>query len=294
VLAVTFRSYPPFPPPPPPPPPRYTPRMRRLLPLLLLLAACATAPATTPAPSKQLETTPRHDEWVTIQSAGRPLHAYVVYPQSRTKSGAVMVIHENRGLTDWVRTVADTLAAKGYIAIAPDMLSGSAPDGGRTSDFATSDAAREAISKLPREQVLADLVSTAAYVRALPAANGKLAVTGFCWGGSRTWDAANVVDGVSIALPFYGTGPTTDEGVTGIEAPVYGFYGGDDARVNATIEPTAALMVKHGKKFEPVLYEGAGHAFMRLGEEPNPTDANRKAHDQGWERLLHLLKAIDQ
>jgi carboxymethylenebutenolidase len=260
-----------------------------MLPVLLLAAACTTEPV----PNQRLETTPRHDEWVTISSAGRTLHAYVVYPQSKSKSGAVMVIHENRGLTDWVRTVADKLAAKGYIAIAPDLLSGSAPNGGRTSDFATSDAAREAISKLPREQVLADLAGTAAYVRKLPSANGKLAVMGFCWGGSRTWDAANTVDGLSIAFPFYGTGPASDDGVTGIEAPVYGFYGGDDARVNATLEPTKALMDRHGKTFEPVIYEGAGHAFMRLAEEPNPTDANGKAHDQAWERLLHLIRIIE-
>jgi len=262
--------------------------MRNLLPVLLLAAACATQPV----PNQQLETTPRHDEWVTIPSAGRTLHAYVVYPQSKAKSGAVVVIHENRGLTDWVRTVADQLAAKGYIAIAPDMLSGSAPNGGRTSDFATSDAAREGISKLPREQVLADLASSAAYVRTLPSANGKLAVMGFCWGGARTWEAANTVDGVSIAFPFYGTGPNSDEGVTGIEAPVHGFYGGDDARVNATIEPTKALTDKHGKTFDPVIYEGAGHAFMRLGEEANPTEANRKAREQSWERLLGLLRVI--
>lgn len=254
--------------------------------LLLLLAACA--PVT--QQSGRLETTPRHDEWVTIQSAGRPLHAYVVYPQSSKKAGAVMVIHENRGLTDWVRTVADQLAERGYLAIAPDMLSGSAPGGGRTSDFPTSDAAREAISKLPREQVLADLAATANYVRTLPSANGKLAVAGFCWGGSRTWDAANTIDGISVAFPFYGTGPNTDAGVTGIEAPVYGFYGGDDARVNATIEPTKALMDKHGKTFEPVIYPGAGHAFMRLGSEENPTEANRRAREDAWQRWLTLLE----
>lgn len=265
-------------------------RMRKLaLHFLFLAAACA--PATTQ--TNRLETTPRHDEWVTIESAGRTLHAYVVYPQSNRKSGAVMVIHENRGLTDWVRTVADRLAERGYLAIAPDLLSGAAPNGGRTSDFPTSDAAREAISKLPRPQVLADLAATANYVRNLPSANGKLAVAGFCWGGSRTWDSANTIDGVSLAFPFYGTGPTTDDAVTGIEAPVYGFYGGDDARVNATIDPTKALMEKHGKKYEPVIYEGAGHAFMRLGEEQNPTDANRKARDEAWTRWLTLLRGID-
>ena len=266
--------------------------MRKLLALaaLLLTAACNHV---APAANERLETTPRHDEWVTIDSAGRTLHAYVVYPQSSRKAGAVMVVHENRGLTDWVRTVADKLAEKGYIAIAPDMLSGSAPGGGRTKDFPSEDAAREAISKLPREQVLADLAATAAYVRALPSANGKLAVGGFCWGGARAWDAANTIDGLSAAFPFYGTGPSTDAAVTGIDAPVYGFYGGDDERVNATIEPSRALMVKHGKTFEPVIYPGAGHAFMRLGELPDATEANRKAHDEAWTRWLSLLKTIE-
>lgn len=256
--------------------------------LALLLTACVPATQQT-----RLETTPRHDEWVTIEIAGRPLHAYVVYPQSSVKSGAIIVIHENRGLTDWVRTVADRLAEHGYVAIAPDLLSGSAPDGGRTSGFVTSDAAREAISKLPREQVLSDLAAVARYVRALPSVNGKLAVAGFCWGGSRTWDAANTIDGLTVAFPFYGAGPGSDAGVTGVEAPVYGFYGGDDARVNGTIEATRAVMDKHGKRFEPVIYEGAGHAFMRLGEEASSTEANRRARAEAWERWLALLKVID-
>lgn len=266
--------------------------MRKLLAFAALLFAAACNHVA-PAANQRLETTPRHDEWVTIDSAGRPLHAYVVYPQSSKKAGSVVVIHENRGLTDWVRTVADRLAEEGYIAIAPDMLSGSGPGGGRTKDFPSEDAAREAISKLPREQVLADLVATASYVRALPSANGKLAVGGFCWGGARTWEAANTIDGISVATPFYGTGPTTDAAVAGVEAPVYGFYGGDDARVNATIETSQALMEKQGKKFEPVIYPGAGHAFMRLGEIPDATEANRKAHDEGWKRWLSLLKSIE-
>jgi carboxymethylenebutenolidase len=139
--------------------------------------------------------------------------------------------------------------------------------------------------------VLADLKATANYIRTLPSANGKLAVAGFCWGGARTWDTANTVDNVAIAFPFYGTGPSTDEGVQGIEAPVYGFYGGDDARVNATIDTTRALMTKHGKTFEPVIYPGAGHAYMRSGEMPDATPANKEAHDASWQRFLTLLMA---
>lgn len=254
--------------------------------LLLFTLACARQNGT---PNARLENTPRHDEWVQLDSAGRKLHAYVVYPQVSTKAGAVLLIHENRGLTDWVRTVADKLAENGYIAIAPDLLSGSGPNGGRTSDFPSEDAAREAISKLIPSQVMSDLQATAQYVRTLPSANGKLSVAGFCWGGGRAWEAANAIDNLSGAYVFYGTGPSADEGVTGIEAPVYGFYGGDDARVNATIEASKALMTKHGKTFEPVIYPGAGHAFMRLGEGPEATAPNKEAHDRAWQRFLTLL-----
>jgi carboxymethylenebutenolidase len=256
----------------------------------LLLAAACNHPS---AEGNRLETSPRHDEWVTIESAGRPLQAYVVYPQSSQKTAAVLIIHENRGLTDWVRTVADRLAENGYIAIAPDMLSGAAPGGGRTKDFPSEDATREAISKLTREQVASDLAAAASYVRALPSANGKLVVGGFCWGGGKAWEAANAIDGLSASFVFYGTGPTTDAGVNGIDAPVYGFYGGDDERVNATIETSRVLMEKQGKKFEPVIYPGAGHAFMRLGEMPDATEANRKAHDEAWTRWLGLLHGIE-
>jgi len=259
--------------------------------LSLLFAACATQNA--PTTSSRLESTPRHDEWVAIESAGRPLQAYVVYPQKSTKAGAIIVIHENRGLTDWVRTVADRLAEQGYIAIAPDLLSGAAPNGGRTSGFPSEDAAREAISKLAPAQVREDLQRTAAYALAIPSANGKLAVAGFCWGGGRSWETANAVDGVRAAFVFYGTGPSTEEAVTGIDGPVYGFYGGDDERVNATIETSRALMTQHGKTFEPVIYPGAGHAFMRLGEDPAATEANRRAMTEAWKRWLGLLRAID-
>ncbi len=254
--------------------------------LVAALAACAHQ-------STRLETTPRHDEWVSIESSGRTLHAYVVYPQTSRKAGSVVVIHENRGLTDWVRTVADRLAERGFIAIAPDLLSGMAPNGGRTSDFASQDAAREAISKLSRDQVMADLKNTVAYVRALPAANGKVAVAGFCWGGSRAFDFANDGQRLSASFVFYGTGPQDERGTAGVDAPVYGLYGGDDARVNATIERTSEAMKANGKRYEPVIYPGAGHAFMRLGEESGASEANRQAKDAAWARWRLLLNVLD-
>ena len=260
--------------------------MRKILfGVLFFLAACQTA-TTTPGTTSRLEATPRHDEWVDVGK----VRTYVVYPQVSNRAPAIVVIHENRGLTDWVRTVADRLAENGYIAVAPDLLSGTAPNGGNTKDFPTEDAAREAIGKLDRAKVIEDLRAVVEYARKIPAASGKVSVAGFCWGGSRTWDVANNVDGISAAYPFYGGGPQDAEGVAGIEAPVYGFYGGNDARVNATIPKTEELMKAAGKTFEPVIYEGAGHAFMRLGEMPDATEANRKAYEEGWKRWLGLLR----
>jgi carboxymethylenebutenolidase len=241
---------------------------------------------------KKLEASPRHQEWAQVKSGERTVHAFVVFPESKSKSTVVIVIHENRGLTDWVRTVADRLAAEGYIAIAPDLLSGSAPSGGRTKDFANQDAAREAIGKLSPDQVTADLDAVAAYGLALPAANGKLAVGGFCWGGAQTFRFASNRKGLLGAFVFYGTSPADKDAYARIQAPVHGFYAGNDERVNATIAPAADAMKALGKRYEPVSYEGAGHGFMRAAEEPEATPANVKAHDDSWKRWLELLKAL--
>ena len=241
----------------------------------------------------QLETSPRHHEWVAVKAGDRTVHSYLAFPEVKGKAAAVIVIHENRGLTDWVRGVADQLAAAGYIAIAPDLLSGTAPGGGKTSDYPSEDAAREGIYKLPPDQVLADLDAVADYVAALPAASGKVAVAGFCWGGAQTWRFADHRGGkLAGAYPFYGTGPDTPEGVDGIAVPVHGFYGGNDERVNATIPKSTELTKAAGKTFEPVTYEGAGHGFMRSGEAPDGPPADREARTKAWERWRELLKKL--
>lgn len=253
----------------------------------------ALAVATAQEQARQrLADSPRHHEWVAIKYGARTLHSYLVFPEAKGKVPALVVIHENRGLTDWVRSVADQLAELGYIAIAPDLLSGMAPNGGRTSDFPDADAAREAISRLPPEQVTADLNAAADYVAKLPACNGKVAVAGFCWGGSQSFRFATNRANLAAAFVFYGTGPDDKEAIARIRCPVYGFYGGSDARVNATVPGTEALMKEAGKVFEAVTYEGAGHAFMRLGEEPDAAEANKKAREQAWARWKALLKKI--
>jgi carboxymethylenebutenolidase len=258
--------------------------------LTLTLILCSLPLAAQDWAKQTLEKSPRHQEWVEIKHDNRTVHAFVVYPEVKQKAPVVIVIHEIFGLTDWVRTVADKLAANGYIAIAPDFLSGMGPNGGRSSDFPSVDAAREVNSKLDSAQVVADLNAVADYAKKLPAANGKLAVAGFCWGGKQSFNFATTRKDLGAAFVFYGSPPDDVKTVT---APVYGFYGGSDARINASIPATEEAMKKAGKKYEPVTYEGAGHGFMRQGVDPSNTNpANKKAYDEAWQRWLELLKKL--
>ena len=241
----------------------------------------------------KLKKSPRHGEWVKVKHGQREVQAFVVFPEVKDKATAVVVIHEIFGLSDWVRGVTDQLAEAGYIAIAPDLLSGTAPGGGGTVELGSGDAIRKAISSLSAEQVTADLNAVVDYVARLPACNGKVAVGGFCWGGGQTFRLATNNKNIKAAFAFYGTGPEKAEDIARINCPVYGFYGGNDNRVNATIPRSEELMKKAGKTYEPKIYDGAGHGFMRAGEDPgDKNEANKKARDEAWKRLKDSLKKI--
>ena len=266
--------------------------MRKLLTITLaILFAALTAPAQDWAKAR-LEKSPRHLEWVKVKNGSREVNSFIAFPEVKEKATAVIVIHEIFGLTDWVRGVADQLAEAGYIAIAPDLLSGSAPGGGGTAELGSGDAVRKAISSLPPDQITADLTAVLQYVSKLPACNGKVAVAGFCWGGGQSFRFATNNKDVKAALVFYGTGPEKEGDIERIKAPVYGFYGGNDARVNATITKSAELMKKADKTYEPVTYDGAGHGFMRAGEAPDANEANKKAREEAWKRIKDVLKKI--
>jgi carboxymethylenebutenolidase len=238
----------------------------------------------------RLEASPRHREYVALKHGDRTVQAIVVYPEVSGKASVVILIHEIFGLSDWAKEMADELASQGFIVVAPDLLSGYGPNGGGSSAFPDQDAAVKAVSGLDPEGVMADLDAAADYGRKLPAGNGKIAVVGFCWGGGKSFAFATHRKDLSAAFVFYGPGPSD---VSGITAPVYGFYGGNDARIGATIPGTTAAMKAAGKTYEPVTYEGAGHGFMRAGEDPNNTvAANKTARDEGFARLVKLLKEM--
>lgn len=238
---------------------------------------------------ERLNKSPRHSEWVDLKHGDRTVKAFVVYPEVKTKAPVVLVIHEIFGLTDWAKNLADELAAAGCIAIVPDLLSMPGKD---TGSYPGQDAAVKAVSALPAAQVFADLDAAAVYAAKLPAGNGSIAVTGFCWGGGKAFGYANHNRKLKAAYVFYGTGPENAADAQGIVCPVYGFYGEDDARVDATIPKTKEIMQGAGKRFEPVIYPGAGHGFMRAGEAPDASEANRKARDSAWERWKALLNKL--
>jgi carboxymethylenebutenolidase len=256
---------------------------------LLLIAAGVCLHAQDWAKAR-LDASPRHHEYVALKHNGRTVQAFVVYPEVSTKAPVVVLIHEIFGLTDWAKEMADELAGEGFIVVAPDLLSGIGPKGGGSSEFASQDDAVKAVSALDAGQVMADLDAAADYGKHLPAGNGKIAVTGFCWGGGKSFAFATHRKDLSAAFVFYGPGP---QDVTAINAPVYGFYGGNDARIGATLPATVDAMKAAGKTFEPVTYDGAGHGFMRAGEDPgNTVPGNKTAREQGFARLVKLLKEM--
>ena len=271
---------------------------------------------------QKLAKSPRHQEWVKVKNGTREVNSFVVYPENKNKATAIVVIHEIFGLSDWIQSLTDQLAEAGYVAIAPDLLSGMGPNGGGTSSL-DRQAIGQAVRDLPADQVTADLNAIAAYVSKLPASNGKVVVAGYCWGGSQTFRYATNNPNIKAGFVFYGSGPAAADGtpdkaaLAKIQAPVYGFYASNDARINATLPKTSEAMTELKKTFDPVTYENSGHGFMRAGDAPEPAapqatgnkeaddkaqadyqkalaawKGNKKARDDAWARWKKLLAAV--
>ena len=246
---------------------------------------------------QRLAKSPRHQEWVKIKNGSREVNSFVVYPENKNKATAVVVIHEIFGMSDWVQSLTDQLAEAGYVAIAPDLLSGMGPNGGGTSSL-DRNGVGQAIRDLPPDQITADLNAVADYISKVPASNGKVVVTGYCWGGGQSFRYATNNPNIKAAFVFYGPAPAAADGtpdkaaLAKIKAPVYGFYAGNDARINATLPKTTEAMTELKKAYDPVTYEGAGHGFMRAGEAPDANEANKKARDDAWARWKKILAGI--
>lgn len=266
-------------------------QLASLIALCLITCVSACAQGNQDWAKDRLSKSPRHLEWVDVKAGSRQVKCWVAYPQSKAKATTIVLIHEIFGLSDWVRGLADQLAEQGFVTVAPDLLSGTAPGGGGTNAYKDEDAAREAISKLPADQITSDLNAVVNYAAKLPASNGKVVVAGFCWGGGQAFRFATNNSKIRASFVFYGP-PPQQKDLANVKAPVYGFYAENDARINATLDQTILAMKKLGKPFQPVVYKGGGHGFMRSGEAPDADKANKSARAIAWKRWIDLLRKI--
>lgn len=243
-------------------------------------------PAGATTAAQRIAASPRHGEWVAIKvGASDSVMAWVVYPERSQKAPVVIAIHENTGLNTWTRSVADQLAAEGFIGIAPDMTT-MGKTGSLTED-APADIGRQLIQRVTPEFVNAALDAVAKYGMALPAALPRYGVIGFCWGGARSFLHATHAPSLGASVVFYGSPPNAEQ-MAAIKAPVLGLYGGADARINATIPAADSAMKRLGKSYEYHIFDGAGHGFLR-GQENS--EANAKAAQDAWPKTIAFLRA---
>jgi carboxymethylenebutenolidase len=253
-----------------------------------VMTSDASLPAGATDVASRLARSPRHGEWVMIRTGpSDSVKAWVVYPERSTKAPVVVVVHEIYGLSTWVRGVADQLAADGFIAIAPDLLTGKvAPAPG--SDTLTQAAASAAIRTLQAADVHRQLAAVGQYGMALPAAEKSYGTVGFCWGGGTSFaHAVASPAGLGASVVYYGTSPA-DSLLSRVKVPVLGLYAGDDARVNATVPPAEAVMRELGKRYETHTFAGAGHGFLR--QQDGKEGANLAASRQAWPLTLAFFR----
>ncbi|MGA2233410.1 MAG: dienelactone hydrolase family protein [Tepidisphaeraceae bacterium] len=233
-----------------------------------------------------LKNSPRHGEWDDIPIPGSTvkLHTWVVYPERPDKAPVVLVIHEIFGMSDWVRATADQLAAQGFIAVAPDLLSGKGPNGGGTESFTDP---TEGVSRLTSDEVVVRLNAARDYALAFPSATDKSASIGFCWGGGASFNYAANQPKLNAAVVFYGVPPSKDA-MAKITCPILGNYAGNDARISATVPATTAAMAALQKSYDPHIFDGAGHGFLR--QQSGQNGANLKAAQQAWPATIAFLK----
>ena len=239
---------------------------------------------------ENISDSPRHQEWVEIDNNWKTIHAFVVYPENNEKSSAVIMIHENKWLTDWVRDMADQVAAEGHIVVAPDLLSSYDSEKQRTSDFVTEDDATKALYSIDPEQTRSDLDAIAKYVSTLDSYNWNLVSVGFCWGGSQAFWFANDNSSIKASLVFYWTAPKDGASYDNIKIPVYWFYAENDERVNSTIEQTEKYMNERQMTYEYEIYPWVWHAFMRNAQSDDADVISKESRSKAFERMKSILE----
>jgi carboxymethylenebutenolidase len=242
----------------------------------------------------RLAASPRTGQWATIKVGDKDsVVAWVVRPPGSARAPVVIVIHDNRGMSSWARSVADQLAADGFIGIVPELATMH-----RTADVKTDLAPNDystALSATSADEVQRELDAVAKYGMALPNASPKYGVVGFCWGGGHSFGHAVHAPGLGAAVVYYGStpagagnGPIAVDQLAAIKAPVLGLYAGNDARISARVPATDSAMKKLAKTYDAHVFDGAGHGFLR-GQEAQG-GPNLEASKQAWPLTIAWFK----
>jgi carboxymethylenebutenolidase len=244
----------------------------------------AGLPAGSADAQSRLANSPRHGEWVLVKVGSDSVRAFIVYPQVSKKAPVVVVVHEIFGATSWARGVADQLAADGFIAILPDLLTGKLA---ANLDDSTLIAQGPALIRtLDPADVQRKLDAVAQYAMSQPAAEKKYGIVGFCWGGGVSFAHAahaGISPAFGASVVYYGVAPPADQ-LPNVHAPVLAFYGGTDARIALTVPGTDSAMKALGRTYDHTIFAGAAHGFLRAQTQPDGTimQANLDATRQAW------------
>ena len=243
------------------------------------------------AATEQLKSSPRHGEWVDIKSSngGAPIKTFVVYPERKDKAPVVIVIHEIFGLSDWIRGVADQLAKDGFIAVAPDFLSGMGPNKGGSQELGSQGATQEIRNLTPPDGIRI-LNDVRAYALAIPAGNGKVGTVGFCWGGGVSSTYALMQPALNAAVAYYGGMPPDAAAFANAKTPILGLYAANDSRVNSTLDLAKAELAKKNVPYEQHFFEGAGHGFLRQQTGNANAPNNMQATEKAWPLTIEFLR----
>jgi carboxymethylenebutenolidase len=258
--------------------------LRRLTKITGSLAAALTVLPMLEVNYAHAQTVPPQDDRIITERITYPgddctMKGYVAKPKGNGKYGAVVVVHENRGLNPHIEDITRRVALAGYLALAPDALS---PVGGTP---ANEDEARDKIGKLDAQKNLNNYIKAFDYLKSREDGNLKTGCVGFCWGGAMANQLAVHVPELKAAVAFYGRQPDAAD-VPKIKAAVQLHYGALDERINAGIPAYEEALKKAGTKYELYVYEGANHAF---NNDTAPTRYNAAAAKLAWERMLKLF-----
>jgi carboxymethylenebutenolidase len=245
-----------------------------------LATSAAELPADAESAEQRLMSSPRHGEWVTIADGADSIRVWLVYPERSSPAPVVVVVHEIFGVSDWIRGVTDQLAADGFIAIAPDFLTG------KGVDMNSRDSVVASVRRLENAEVQRRIDAVARWGMALPAAQQSYGVVGFCWGGQVAFSHAVHAPTLGASVVYYGTSPRTEQ-LDRVRAPVLGLYGEDDQRVNATIAAADSALRALGRSFRQEIYPGAGHGFLR---QQRGREANLEASRAAWPRTIGFFR----